>query len=871
MKTRTFAEDLSERLTSNSVFWDRLDALHCAGAKTSLNAIFIDSNLHISEQEIASLLYCASVFVQTSDERNLSMAQAIALNALLVSADSAIRQRCIHILTELGNFPSLSYIDKNFNVENPSLLARLNRRVSQELNSVAIGSDRIALTDFQKEVWDTLPNASTLAISAPTSAGKSFLVIEHLCRLASTLPSFFAVYIAPTRALLAEVYNKIKDRLASIEDVRVSSVPTLDLNGSSRQIFILTQERLQALLSISNLKFDLVIIDEAQNFADGPRGILLEECLDQVYQRNQLTKIFLLAPGAEGFDEVASSIGMPKIKPAVSKVSPVIQNRILVSKVAGRNHFHLDLLLRSKRLSLGDALTKRGIDLPETFLASVALELGSEGGSLVYATGPENAEKTTTLLAQGLDERLDARLDALADFIRKHIHPEYILAKHVKKGLAFHYGKMPSLLREALENAFKDNDINFLVCTTTLFQGINLPAKNVFIDTPTRGRGEGTILDSAQLWNFAGRAGRMLGDIVGNVFLVDYDNWPEQPMDDFVGFKIRSALKATLVSSMDEVIEAVKGNLPKKQLNEDTSKIRASAGLLIAKAATGQIEGLTSRLLGSHNDKTRILVEAAQESAISLALPPKILTDNWMINPFGQRRLYDRIVEKIRNEDFETLIPINPHEKLAPKVYAAIFNRIQRTITGNGGNFGALVSTIAMQWMKGEPYPLIIARAILKKKRAYEKALEEYNLQKELEPKSKSRPPKSVNPNSVIRQTFDLIEDQVRFQYVQYGKCYVDLLRLALETEGREDLVEQIFDFSLALELGISTGSGRAFIELGLSRISATVLEKIYPNTNLTVNEAGIWLRNLDVEALQLSAVIVEELKRLNLLNPMSV
>src|SRR5258708_15264095 len=45
-----------------------------------------------------------------------------------------------------------------------------------------------------------------------------------------------------------------------------------------------------------------------------------------------------------------------------------------------------------------------------------------------------------------------------------------------------------------------------LVCTTTLAQGVNLPARNVFIDTPTRGAGK--PLDPALLWNFAGRADR---------------------------------------------------------------------------------------------------------------------------------------------------------------------------------------------------------------------------------------------------------------------------------------------------------------------------------------------------------------------------
>jgi replicative superfamily II helicase len=73
--------------------------------------------------------------------------------------------------------------------------------------------------------------------------------------------------------------------------------------------------------------------------------------------------------------------------------------------------------------------------------------------------------------------------------IKKHIHPDYTLAAMIRKGIAFHYGKMPTFLREALESAFREGHVKFLVCTTTLFEGINLPARNVFIDTPRGARG----------------------------------------------------------------------------------------------------------------------------------------------------------------------------------------------------------------------------------------------------------------------------------------------------------------------------------------------------------------------------------------------
>ncbi|MGO4319724.1 DEAD/DEAH box helicase, partial [Agrobacterium sp. MCAB5] len=189
-------------------------------------------------------------------------------------------ERSIALLTELGNFPAADYAHRHFpDQPAPRLLDMIGRGVSRAVNSIQIGSDRIALTDFQKETWDSLPAKAAVAISAPTAAGKSFLVIEHLCRMAERQKEFRAVYIAPTRALLAEVHDKINKRLSHRTDVRISTVPTAD-PSSSKHVHILTQERFQFLLAADSSIFDLVVVDEAQNLSDGPRGMILQECLE---------------------------------------------------------------------------------------------------------------------------------------------------------------------------------------------------------------------------------------------------------------------------------------------------------------------------------------------------------------------------------------------------------------------------------------------------------------------------------------------------------------------------------------------------------------------------------------------------------------
>ncbi len=87
-----------------------------------------------------------------------------------------------------------------------------------------------------------------------------------------------------------------------------------------------------------------------------------------------------------------------------------------------------------------------------------------------------------------------------------------------------------------------------------------------------------------------------------------------------------------------------------------------------------------------------------------------------------------------------------------------------------------------------------------------------------------------------------MIEDVLRFQYVQLGKAYIDILNLALRETGNAARIAEIFDFPLALELGVATKSGWSFMELGLSRIAASALEPNFPNSNLSVQDARSWL-----------------------------
>ncbi len=866
----SFAFELAGRLAGHESFRTTMLQLEASAAAKAITADYF-YKAEPTEEEMAKLHYCARVFAQTEDPSYRRIAQSIALNTLLLKTHTGLIDRSIALLTELGNFPAADYAHRHFpDQPAPRLLEVIGRSVSRAVNSIEIGPDRIALTDFQKETWDSLPAEASVAISAPTAAGKSFLVIEHLCRMAERQKEFRAVYIAPTRALLAEVHDKINKRLSHRVDVRISTVPTAD-PSTSKHVHILTQERFQFLLAADASVFDLVVVDESQNLSDGSRGMILQECLEQVVTRDVRTRLVLLAPGASGFQKLAQSLGRKSFYEQQSKFPTVLQNRIVVRKGEDSHSLSLHLLTREGSADLGSRRSERSFDRTASRLTEIALELGGSGGSLVYATGADKSETIASKLADGLPIIDDDAVDDLAAFIRDHVHKEYGLADHVRKGVAFHYGKMPTLLRESIEAAFKTDVIKFMACTTTLFQGVNLPARNVFIDTPRRGNTG--VLDPAQLWNFAGRAGRMNKDIVGNVFLVDYDDWEVKPLDSFVAFEIAPAFEKVVEEHFSDVVLAVDGEMPKVgRRNEVAPRVRAAAGLLIAKTAQGNISDFVERTLPtSTNVQRKALVKAAIEANNKIELPANLLTTNWTVDPYGLRRLYDFFSEQIELGNVDGLIPPEPHEDGANEVYKEIFKAVQREVNRTSvaaGTYQAVVAGMAVRWMKGVPYPKLISQQIRRARQARAKKIATALLDPSgLTDKQRANIERPVDVDSTIRRTFDMIEDEVRFQYVQLGKAYVDILKFALTENNMTRLVSKIFDFPVALELGVATRSGWSFMELGLSRISASALEPHFRlhDQNMSVNAARKWLAAAPLETYDLNPIIIAEIDRLGL------
>ena len=77
---------------------------------------------------------------------------------------------------------------------------------------------------------------------------------------------------------------------------------------------------------------------------------------------------------------------------------------------------------------------------------------------------------------------------------------------------------MPPHIRILVEKLFINRKLTSIVATTTLMQGVNLPAKNIIIKSPKVGADN---LTGYEFTNLKGRAGRLMQDFVGRALIVN--------------------------------------------------------------------------------------------------------------------------------------------------------------------------------------------------------------------------------------------------------------------------------------------------------------------------------------------------------------
>ena len=665
----TMVEELANDIWSSDQFRADLSRLEGANLIEELRQSHLtDTTRPLNEGSLSRLLESALIFASINDDDFNEAAQRISTAAfrLFGQADDTMRDLFTIIQARLKNFPALTagQITPMAPKQAPLTLqyeftsARKGQTVSFD------GTTEFVLTPFQLEGWRALAARRSATLTGPTSAGKSYILMMYLIDQFRKLPSATIVYIVPTRALINQVSDDASKSLtqAGINDVNVTTIP-IDLRSegvSIKAFYVLTQERLETLLIANpDLGIDIVIVDEAQILSESSRGVLLESVIDRVMLRSPTAQFVFSGPMIENPTYFADVFGLSDFTPCATKRSPVTQNLIFLDyqakpttevavRMGGHDDAHTITTLPLAHQLMTDS----------DRLSYLSFLFGRGGSSIVYVNGKADAEATAIKIA-GEVERNTARAEDLAElikFVKSHIHKDYALVGTLAKGVGFHYGHMPSLLRKTLEDYFKARRLGFLVCTSTLLYGLNLPAKNIFMLKPTTGRG--VAIAGSDFWNLAGRAGRLGKELEGNVYLIDYASWKTEPVREKRDVSVTSALKTAIVDQAEQLSEFLANE---GAASESNPEYEITLGKLVLDHRIGRLQQTLGRYRNAENaEPLSRVAKQIEDISDEVELPSEVLNKSISVSVFRQKSLYEYMIKRLTQLEPEELIPAHP-------------------------------------------------------------------------------------------------------------------------------------------------------------------------------------------------------------------
>jgi hypothetical protein len=294
-------------------------------------------------------------------------------------------------------------------------------------------------------------------------------------------------------------------------------------------------------------------------------------------------------------------------------------------------------------------------------------------------------------------------LNELAELAKEAVHPKYLMALTVKNGVAFHYGNIPTILRTAVEHAFVSGDLQYLVCTSTLLAGVNLPARNLFLCQPSRNKG--TPLDSVDFWNLAGRAGRLKREFQGNIYMINYAKWPVQPLSGPRLTKITPAIQLAIENRSNELESVIRNDQP--SVSSSDAGLETIFVRLLADFKLGRIGGTLDRAEVRTPTALRNKLEAALSIADkSVNLPAEILNASPTISAYRQQRLFDvfnGLISKGGEAAAKKLLLAHPREQGGFDSYVAALSICHGTILERPGTLkqNRFFALMLLKWMQG--------------------------------------------------------------------------------------------------------------------------------------------------------------------------
>jgi POLQ-like helicase len=463
---------------------------------------------------------------------------------------------------------ALSVMAKRFNHSSWKLLPQYTG------STLAYWQNVITKPGFIKEFWPAqillgqqgIYRGRSAVVQMPTSAGKT-RSIELIIRSSFTAQNNnLAVIVAPFKALCNEIKQTLQSAFLN-ESVRVDAPSDAfqvdfvwvddDISDPEKLILILTPEKFLYMLRQSpNIatELGLLVYDEGHQFDNGIRGVTYELLLSSLRLAvSSTTQIVLISAVIYN----AAVIGQWLIGPECEIVNGL--NLLPTYRTVGFASWHTALgrieYVRPEDPDIDDfyvprvlqtvTLNKKGLErknrnFPERDDGqSIAIYLGLKlvsNGALAIFCGSKPTVNTISEKVQDLVERTyttnwpsafsdSTELAKLKFLHQAHFGASHALTKNCDVGVFSHSGNTPQGLRLCIEYAMQHGHIRFLICTSTLAQGVNLPIRYLLVTSFYQAQEK---IKTRDFHNLIGRAGRSGIHTEGSVLFSDPEIYDEK-------------------------------------------------------------------------------------------------------------------------------------------------------------------------------------------------------------------------------------------------------------------------------------------------------------------------------------------------------
>ena len=377
-----------------------------------------------------------------------------------------------HLIRRLGLYP---YIKENS--------ATWEDRFIYEAFKVNVGDKCLTLHREQSRLLKLLLEGENLAISAPTSFGKSFVIDAFI---AIKRPKNVMI-IVPTIALTDETRRRIYKKFSSEYKI----ITTSDVDIAEKNIFIFPQER--AISYINKLhEIDMLIIDEfykASPQFDKKRSPAL---LKAILKLGEISKQkYYLSPNISSLKKSVFTQDM--------KFERFDFNTVFLEK----HRLFTDI---------------KSLDDKKNILIEILKN--AQNKSLIYAGTYTEIDILTLLLTEQFDIISQNKLlQTFSKWLENNYTICWGLSNLVKRGIGIHNGSLHRSLSQIQIKLFEEPEgLKSIISTSSIIEGVNTSAENIII---WKNKNGSRNLNDFTYNNIIGRSGRMFKHFVGKVFILD--------------------------------------------------------------------------------------------------------------------------------------------------------------------------------------------------------------------------------------------------------------------------------------------------------------------------------------------------------------